>query len=239
MLRCVAIVCLLCAAGAAQVPDLEPGKPVHNPTLPTVTFTYEMTGAVPSHYAVSVESTGRAAYLSDSPEDENINFATPGKPSSGEPYMMRFVIAQATADRIFALAKKLNYFNGNFDYTKSRVANTGSKTLIYGDPTRHYETTYNWSQTQDIMALTKIFQNLSATLEFERRLDFDMRYQKLALDADLNQLQEAAGHNDVGELQLLTPTLQKIVDDSSVMHIARKRAQALLASISGGASGQP
>ncbi len=224
----VAAVLTLAAVAAAQTPDLEPDQPVHNPPLPTITYKFNFPGSIPSNYAISIESTGRAAYRSNAPEDESAAYATPGQPQKGEPYIERFTISQPTADHIFDLAGKVNYFNGDFDYKKTRVANTGAKTLIYADPTRHFETTYNWSQTPEIMALTKVFQNLSNTLEFQRRLEHDLRYQKLDLDSQLKSLLDSANHGDVAELQLLTPLLQKIMADSSVMHIARNRAKQLL-----------
>lgn len=220
-----------CAAWGAQDQDLLPGKPAHNPALPTVTFQFEFPGANPSHFALSVDTTGRAAYTSTGPQDENSGFAAPGQKPTGEPYVTRFMISPPTSDQIFGLAKRLNYFDGKFDYTKTRVANTGIKTLIYADPARHFETTFNWSQTADVMELSRIFQNLSATLEFDRRLQEEMHHQKLALEDELKQLQEAAAHNNATELRLLAPTLQKIAADGSILHIARKRAQELLATI--------
>lgn len=230
-LRLLLPVMAVALAGAlfAQDNDLLPDKPEHNPALPTITFQFEFAGANPSHYAISVDTTGRAAYTSTSPQDENTGFG--GQKPTAEPYVTKFVLSPETAQQIFDLAKRLNYFDGKFDYTKTRVANTGAKTLIYGDPTRHFETTLNWSQNPDAMELVRIFQNLSATQEFDLRLRHEMRYQKLALEDELKQLQEAASHNNVTELRLLAPTLQKIANDTSILHIARKRAQELLASI--------
>ena len=224
------VVTLGCAL-SAQDNDLLPDKPAHNPALPTVTFQFEFSGANPSHYALSVDTTGRAAYTSTSPQDENAGLATSGQKATDEPYATKFTLAPETAQQIFDLAKRLNYFDGKFDYTKTRVANTGAKTLIYGDPTRHFETTLNWSQNEDAMGLVRIFQNLSATLEFDLRLRHEMRYQKLALEDELKQVQDAVSHNNATELRLLAPTLQKIANDTSILHIARKRAQDLLASI--------
>ena len=209
--------------------DLLPDKPVHNPATPTVTFQFEFAGADPSHYAIAVYSTGRAAYKSTSPQDDNANYATPGQQPAAEPFLTKFTVSSGTAQQIFDLAKKLNYFDGKFDYTKTRVANTGAKTLIYGDTSRHFETTLNWSQNTDAMDLVHIFQNLSNTVEFGRRLQHKMRYQKLALEDELQQLQYAVKNNNAVELQLLTPVLQKIANDTSILHIARRRAQELLA----------
>jgi hypothetical protein len=230
----VLIAVALCAISPAQDrdQDLMPDKPAHNPALPTITFQFEFPGATPGHYALSVDATGRAAYKSTSPQDENAGYATAGQQPQGDPYVVRFTLSQSLVDQITGFAKSLNYFNGKFDYTKTRVANTGAKTLIYADPARHFETTFNWSQNPDVMELARTFQNLSTTLEFDRRLQDHMRHQKLALEDDMKQLQDAATHNNLAELRLLSPTLQKLAADSSIMHIARRRAQQLLATIS-------
>src|SRR5689334_15755680 len=158
---------VMCAQGKGDT-DLLPDKPAHNPATPTVTFQFEFAGGDPSHYAIAVDSTGRAAYKSTSPQDDNANYATPGQQPVGEPFLTKFTISSGTAQQIFDLAKRLNYFDGKFDYTKTRVANTGAKTLIYGDTSRHFETTLNWSQNTDAMDLVHIFQNLSNTVEFGR-----------------------------------------------------------------------
>ena len=224
----------LCGAAFAQQPpgsDLLPDKPARNPSTPTITFQFEFTGANPSHYALAVDTTGRAAYTSTSPQDTNSSYATPGKQATDDPFATKFTLSSGTTQHIFDLAQHLKYFNGNFDYTKTRVANTGAKTLIYGDPKQHFETTFNYSQNPEAMEIARLFQNLSSTLEFGLRLDHDMRHQKLALEDDLRQLQDAAKNNDAAEIGLLKPALQKIANDTSVLHIARKRAQDLLASV--------
>jgi len=226
----VLVVALSCALGA-QDNDLLPDKPAHNPATPTITFQFEFSGANPSHYALSVDSTGRAAYTSSSPQDTNSSFANAGQPpAAGDLYATKFTLSQGTTQQVFDLAKRLKFFDGNFDYTKTRVANMGAKTLIYGDPTRHFETTFNYSQNPDATELARLFQNISTTLEFGLRLDHDMRHQKLALEDDMKQLQEAVGHNNAAEIVLLKPMLLKIVNDTSILHIARRRAQELLTS---------
>jgi hypothetical protein len=139
---------------------------------------------------------------------------------------------------VFQLAKQANYFRGNFNYTKGRIANTGTKTLSYsegpvdsfGKPTNgvRYETTYNYSENAAIQELTAIFQNISNTLELGRRLDHLRRFDRLGLDAELKRAEEMAKGGQLLELQAILPALQKVVDDSSVLHIARESAQHLI-----------
>jgi hypothetical protein len=75
-----------------------------------------------------------------------------------------------------------------------------------------------------VQQLTTIFQTVSATLEYGRRLSYFHRYQKLALDAELKLMEDQARRGELAELQSVKPILQQIYDDSSVMKVVRARA---------------
>jgi hypothetical protein len=220
------------AASYAQTPNLEPNQPGDKP-VPQVAFDLVFPGVTPSHYSVAVQSTGRAAYRSD-------DLGTQGKQSSaaGEPYLLEFTVSEPTRTRIFQLAQQTNYFQGDFNYTKTRVADTGTKTLSYSEgpansfdtPTsgKRTQTVYNYSQNPAIQQLTSIFQQVSATLELGRRLAYLHRFDKLGLDAELKRAEEMENEQQLLELQAIAPTLRSIADDYSVLHIAREHAQHLL-----------
>ena len=226
--------------GRSQVPNLEPNRKL-NPPLPIVAFDFVWTSAKPAHYAIAVESIGNAAYRSDE------TFAN-GKPA-GDPYIEKFVITEPTRSKIFELAKEANYFKGDFDFTKSRVANTGIKTLTYMEGNlvdnfdipvkgQEHQVTYNWSQNPAIQQLTSIFQGISATFELGQKLEFERRFDKLGLDAELKSAEEMQKNGSLEQIQAIAPTLKKIADDVSVMHIARERAKRLLGAAGGQQSEQ-
>ena len=200
----------------AQVPNLHP-KQTFTPE-PIVSFSLELAGAVPPYYSISVESTGNAAYRSS---------PIPGD-MEGDPYFTKFVASQAARTRIFDLAKKLHYFKGDYDYHKGRLANTGAKTLYYTDQKTNDSTTYNYSSNQDVQELTKLFQGVSTTLEFGRRLQYYYDHQKLGLDDELKRMDQMADEGQLDELQAVAPILQKIANDPQVMHIDKQHAQHLL-----------
>ena len=77
--------------------------------------------------------------------------------------------------------------------------------------------------------VTAIFQGLSETLEFGRRLSFFHKYQKTALDEDLRRMEELQRDNSLGDVQAIAPVLKEIADDQSVMNVARARALRLMA----------
>ena len=218
---------LVCAAVLqAQVPDLHP-KQAFTPQ-PIVSFSLEMPGSVPPYYSISVEGTGTAAYRSS---------PIPGD-MEGDPYLTKFVVSQPARTRIFQLAKKLHYFKGDYEYHKGRVANTGIKTLYYTDEKTNNSTTYNYSSNQDIQDLTRLFQGISTTLEFGRRLQYFYDHQKLGLDDEIKRMDQMAQEGGLDELQAVAPILHKIASDPQVMHIDQQHAQHLLQMAGGSQRGR-
>ncbi|MCI0350228.1 MAG: hypothetical protein L0Z53_12460 [Acidobacteriales bacterium] len=214
----VAVVALYSLSAISQAPDLNPQSNDERPPTPTVIFKLDWPGAEPEYYALTIDSTGRAAYESRGGS----------KFQSGDPHSFRFTASDGARDRVFEAARKLNYFNGNFDYRKGKIAFTGTKTLTYADPTRHFETTYNWSENPTLRQLTDLMQGISVTLEFGRSLDYLYRHDKLGLNAELKRMDEMAADGHLAELQALGPQLERIASDSNVMEIARQKARRLL-----------
>ena len=196
-------------------------QPSH-PTEPTITFDLLWEAATPQNYTITVESSGKAKYVSRNPTrpSEADNAPDPN-------YEVEFTLSPANRDRLFALAKDNNYFNGDFNY-KHKVANTGKKTLTYADPVRHFDTVYNFSENKDIEEITKLFQGISNTIEHGRKLQFMRRFDKLSLDTELRGMEEMAQNGYLAEIQIIAPILQNLANDTSVLHMARQRAQRLL-----------
>ncbi len=76
--------------------------------------------------------------------------------------------------------------------------------------------------------LTSLFQSMSTTLEFGRRLQYFHHYQKLALDEELKRMEEMSKENSLQEISAIAPILQQIETDQSVINVVRARAQRLL-----------
>lgn len=214
---------LLAATMWAQTPNVEPATPPEA-QAPSVSFAFAFPGSDPGQYSLTVESSGRAAYRADDILGPN---ATP----LGDPYMVKFVLAPATAQRIFALAKALKYFDGNFEYRGGRIANMGAKTLTYRNGERETRTTYNYTTNQDLQQLTTLFQGIATSLAHGRRLDRLYRFDKLGLEAELKSFEQDVKSKFATELEVDEAILRQIADDPAVMHISRKRAEALLAQI--------
>ena len=192
-------------------------------TQPTVTFVFDFPRGRPEHYSITVDSNGKAVY-----ESRDVVSLNQGEPPS-ERNLILFQLSPATRARIFDAARQLNYFQGDFDYRKHRIAQMGRKTLIWESGKDRFEASYNWSENALIDDLTHLFQGISNTQEFGRRLASLRRHDKLGLEAELKSMEEAAKDpRGLAELQTIEPLLRTLAQDKAVMEIARKRAERLL-----------
>jgi hypothetical protein len=196
------------------------GLPARAADPATITFSLDFPNSDPERYSITVQSDGRAHYeclarISDESEDR-------------ETYQAEFTFTDAIRARIFDLAAQTHYFSGKIDSGNRKLAFTGAKKLIYKDGQRESSAAYNFSQLPAVQQLTTLFQSVSATLEFGRRLAHDRRYQKLALDDELKRMEDETRRGDLIELQAVRPVLQEIHDDASVMNVVRARAQRIM-----------
>lgn len=198
----------LCAAAHSQEPAA------------SVTFTVDFPAANPSHYEIVIGKDGRGTYTSDGKIDEHSD--------PMDPAPVDFNLSDNIRAQIFELAKRAHYFAGKIDSGRKDIANTGAKTLAYKDANRSTQATYNYSPLQPVEQLTAIFQGLSTTLEFGRRLSYFHKYEKLALDDELKRMEELQKENSLGDVQAVAPALRAIADDSSVINVSRARALRLL-----------
>jgi hypothetical protein len=199
----------------------------HQASLPTVSYTQDFEGSNPSHYELTVSSDGHGSYTSNGQLSEK------AEPADLVP--VEFTISDKARQQIFDLAKRAKYFDGKVDSGHTNIANTGTKVLTYKDDKRSTKATYNYSPVPAVADLTSIFQNLSTTLEFGRRLTFFHKYQKLALDDELKRMDEMRRDTMLGDVQAIAPILRDIANDQTVMNVSRSRALRLLATADLGA----
>jgi hypothetical protein len=198
-----------CTAGFAQ-----------QTAVSTITFTCDFPGSEPDHYAISLSDDGSASYDSDSK-------LSPESPA-GDRFHSDFTVAQAGRIRVFDLAKRAHYFEGQIDSRNKNLASTGIKTLTYKDAQKSTRASYNYSPVPSVQQLTAFFQGLSTTLEFGHRLEYYLHYQKLALDEELKKMEEMSNSGGLEEISAVAPILQKIGDDPAVIKVVRARALRLL-----------
>lgn len=189
---------------------------------PSVSFTLDFPGANPGHYEIVIANDGHGSYSSNGKVDE--------KSDPADPAPLQFVVSENIRGQVFDLAKRAHYFTGKVDSGHTNIANTGAKTLAYKDASHNSHATYNYSQLPSVEQLTAIFQNLSNTMEFGRRLGYFHKYEKLALDDELKRMEEMQRESELADVEAIAPVLNDIANDSSVMNVSRARALRLLAS---------
>jgi hypothetical protein len=194
--------------------------PIAAQDTPAITFTFDFPGSQPEHYAIAVSSDGHASYESNGKLSQDSE--------DSDPFHLDFAVSQPRRARMFELAKRAHYFEDDIDSGKRGLASTGVKTLAYKGGGKSTQAMYNYSPLSAVQELTQIFQNLSSTLEFGRRLEYYHRYQKLALDDEMKRMEEMAKENSLEQLSAVAPVLRQIANDASVIKVVRARAQRLL-----------
>jgi hypothetical protein len=184
-----------------------------------VTFTLDFPQSNPEHYAMAIDAAGHARYECTGKVAEN---------SEEQAYQTEFEVSARNRERVFGLAKQAQYFAGKVDSSNRKVAFTGAKILSYQDGQRSITAKYNYSSLPAVQQLTALFQSMASTLEYGRRLAYYHRYQKLALDEELKHMEEQAKDEQLSEIQGVTPELQAIVEDSSVINVVRARAKEII-----------
>jgi hypothetical protein len=193
------------------------------PATGTITFDRAWPEYTPQNITITVAANGHAKYVSHTA-------AKP--PDEADDYKTEFDVSPACRDKLFSNASEANYFDGDFTFKKHAVASSGKKTLTYADTTRHFNTTYDYSENKAIAEITVIFQGISNTIEHGRTLKFKHRFDKLGLEDELKGMESAAEGHNLAQLQLIAPELESILEDASVLNIARQRAKRLLAKAS-------
>jgi hypothetical protein len=191
----------------------------------SVRFNFEWNQGIPwQSYSIEVQADGKTHFR-----------GTPNTSQGGDPDPVEqdFAMSESNRQEIFALARKLNYFQSDFDSHLKHIAQTGTKTLAYKSDDVHGSTTYNYSPNPTAQRLTQLFLGLATTLDYGRKLAWQYRYDKLGLDQLLRELEDLQARHQVEELNVIEPILRQIANDPNLMHISRQSAQHLLKTIGG------
>ena len=117
------------------------------------------------------------------------------------------------AAKIFQAARALNRFTGFCGTKAKNIADTGKKTLSYAGPDGTGSCTYNYSDDKSVMDLTDLFYGIVYTMDVGRKLDFERRFDRLGLDAEMIALEQAVKDKHALELGNIAPTLQRLASD--------------------------
>jgi hypothetical protein len=139
-----------------------------------------------------------------------------------------FQLSPGTTERIFALAGQLNNFQSiNLDSHK-KVANLGEKTFTYQQGEDVNRVVFNYTENRVARELADLFEAVGSVEEHIATLEFEMKYDPLALPQELLQIQIELNNKSLTEPEMLLPTLEKIAHGSRFLHLAQDRAQQLI-----------
>ena len=191
------------------------------------------TGASTSAENPAAEITFRKVFKTSYPEfvEIKINQAGSGtydirqldEDASPQP----FEVSAPLAQRIFALAAKLNNFqNVDLDVHR-RLANLGAKTLLYQKGAEKHQTDFNYTLDDTATQLVNIFEGLSRQNTDLSDLVRTMRYDHHGVNDVMLQIERDYNNKLLPEPERLLPTLDQLAADEKFIDLARTRARNL------------
>jgi hypothetical protein len=138
-----------------------------------------------------------------------------------------FEVSAPLAQRIFALAAKLNNFQNVDLEVHRRLANLGAKSLLYEKGAEKHETDFNYTLDDTATQLVNIFEGLARQTTDLSDLVRTMRYDHLGVNDVLLQIERDYNNKLLPEPERLLPTLDQLASDEKLIDIARNRARAL------------
>ncbi|HTZ90353.1 MAG TPA: hypothetical protein VMA71_08430 [Alloacidobacterium sp.] len=178
-----------------------------------------------------------SSYVIDMNEDSSGHFRSePGSAAAEDPEGITpqavntdITIVDPLRSLLFKTARSHNFFNVACESTRSKVAFTGKKALQYTGPDGKGSCSFNWSRDQQLMNIADDLIAVAFTLEEGRRLTLEHQHNRLSLDAELEELQDAVKSGRAQQIQNIAPQLEAIAGDENVLERARLRARQLLA----------
>jgi len=206
---------VVCSAVLSQNPQIHTRS---GSRFPTVVFTSVLWSADPSYYSIAIDASGTATYAS----------APDSIGKSGVPYTIEFQVSDRTRRITFNVARQLGYFGQQPQAPLNSAQNSSVRTLAYHDSNFHNQITYSSSSDSEIQELTTVFEEISATLEFGRRLAHFHQHDINRLEGELDRLQTHADGRSMREFQAIGPIIRSIASDQALPGGPRRKADALL-----------
>ncbi|CAN5489693.1 hypothetical protein BH10ACI4_BH10ACI4_09620 [soil metagenome] len=213
---------LTCGIASAQTSPPPPASGAQA----TVTYQFDRTGLPVPRFTLVIHEDGTGTYHAEEAERRSADSAL--QQVSLKVIDRPLTVSAEMATKIFTTARALKFFD-IFCGTKAKnIADTGKKTLTYKGSDGTGSCTYNYSDDKSVMALTDSFYAIAYTMDVGRRLDFERRFDRLGLDAELISLEKAVQDKYAMELGNIAPTLRVLAGDSELMQRVRTRAGKLL-----------
>ena len=193
-----------------------------------LTFSMDRSGPPLTQYSIRVdESSGRGFFQSGIVQSGIVApgaavTAAGGAPAAGVPITVSGLLVK----KVFAAVPLVK--SQRCDGHNKNIAQTGLKTLRYAQSGTVSECTYNYAADDRVNAATAVFEALAETMQYGERLSSKLRFDRLGLDGEMDNLQTALGQGRALEVGNIAPVLASIQNDDRVMERVRRKASHLL-----------
>jgi hypothetical protein len=222
------LVLFLLAVFAAEISAAMPAGPLRS-TAPRRAFAVTDVAAENS----AAQITFRKVFKTSYPEFVEIKINQAGTGSydirqlDEDANPQPFEVSAPLAQRIFALAAKLNNFQNVDLEVHRRLANLGAKTLLYEKGAEKHETDFNYTLDDTATQLVNIFEGLARQTTDLSDLVRTMRYDHLGVNDVLVQIERDYNNKLLPEPERLLPALDQLASDDKLIDLARSRSRAL------------
>ena len=207
-------------SGEAQSPPTEANTPA------TVTFQFDRMGVSVPRFTMVLREDGSGTYHAEEVERRSADQAL--QQVNAKLIDRKMMLTTEMTAKIFRTARKLNRFTDFCGTKVKNIADTGTKTLSYVGADGVGSCTYNFSDDKNVTLLTDLFYSIAYTMDIGRKLDFERRFDRLGLDAEMIALEQSAQDKNALELGTIASTLTTIAGDQDLIQRVRMRAAKLL-----------
>ncbi len=215
VLVCFSLICAWLIGSAAAAAQGAAGS--------LLTFSMDRPGPPLTQYSIRVEeSSGRGFF--------HTGTLPPGAatPAVGDATKVELPITVSAplVRKVFAAVPLVK--SQRCDGHNKNIAQTGLKTLRYMQGGIVSECTYNYAADDRVNAATAIFEALAETMQYGEKLSSKLRFDRLGLDVEMDNLQTALTQGRALEVGNIAPVLASIQNDDRVMERVRRKASHLL-----------
>lgn len=222
---------VLLAVLLAGLPFQQPAASPKDSNAATVSYSIERIGTPLSTFTMMLHEDGSATYnVSIPPEVPKYSpYAATLAAQPNTELSTTFTLPPASTAIVFQRIQSAAGAHTRCASKLKNIARTGLKTLTYtpaGAPEWHC--TFDYTDEKTIAALNATFQGLALTLDEGRKLEQKHRFDRLALDPEIQFLADALKSGQAVEVGIIAATLHSLIDDPEVLERVRSRATSLL-----------
>lgn len=187
----------------------------------TLSFLLDRSGELPARFAIRLDlSSGHGLYRADRPIGES------GAPRDSHTEEVPVTVGAPMLKKLLSAMPSVE--SGHCETRNKKVAQTGMKTLRLQQNGQTFTCIFNYSDDDRVNAASSLFEAIGETMQFGDRLAAKLRFDRLGLDGEMDNLQSALADGRAVEVSNIFPVLQAIANDDRVMDRVRRKVERIL-----------